>query len=235
MAEWRSNKVKTRILFMLSRKLPPEDVDIWSDKWHNKRKNAKKHDIPFDLTFEQYVNKAMEAGIKEPERIGRNIGDFALGRIGDIGGYTSDNCRFITVEQNLQELIDNGGTERGHQKQRGVSRPSNRIGQTAETHEWIRIRATKIKGRTAKTNSDIASATEKQSLYFRLNSPSGELYVGHNVSKFCRDNSKNLNIPNQSNVSALCRGDKTSCKGWTGSYISKDEYDDYPGNKQQAY
>ena len=56
------------------------------------------------LTFEQYLIKMQEAGIR-PFDLGNKNGHYQLARHKDIGGYTQENCRFITQEENSKELV----------------------------------------------------------------------------------------------------------------------------------
>lgn len=52
---------------------------------------------------------AVEAGISDPDSIGRKSGQYQMGRYGDKGIYEKGNCRFITREQNQLERVLNGG------------------------------------------------------------------------------------------------------------------------------
>lgn len=55
-----------------------------------------------DLTFQQYLDKLVEAGIS-PSMVGNQSHQYNLSRYGDQGVYTVDNCRFITRLENLKE------------------------------------------------------------------------------------------------------------------------------------
>lgn len=55
-----------------------------------------------DLTFETYLNMLKEENLT-PSDVGNKYGKFNLARKGDWGGYTKDNCRFITRQENLAE------------------------------------------------------------------------------------------------------------------------------------
>jgi hypothetical protein len=79
---------------------------------------AKNYGIDFGLSLEQYIRMAEDAGIG-PEQIGRRRGEYCVGRLGDQGGYFVGNCRFITVEQNHKEKVQNGGHARASAKVRG--------------------------------------------------------------------------------------------------------------------
>lgn len=54
------------------------------------------------LTFEEYLNKLEEIGIT-PSSVGTKLQDYQLARFGDTGAYTKENCRFITMKDNLNE------------------------------------------------------------------------------------------------------------------------------------
>ena len=54
------------------------------------------------LTFEQYLNKLAEAGIR-PEDVGTSPHQYNLSRFKDEGPYTVESCRFITRRENLAE------------------------------------------------------------------------------------------------------------------------------------
>lgn len=55
-----------------------------------------------DLTFEQYLRKLVDKGLS-PKDVGNKSGQFNLSRLDDRGGYTNENCRFITRQMNLLE------------------------------------------------------------------------------------------------------------------------------------
>ena len=71
-------------------------------KYLNKRVNAKKENIDFDLSFEEYKTLMVQGGYKSSDLgfTGKNI---VLARYEDKGGYTIDNCRFITHLENMRE------------------------------------------------------------------------------------------------------------------------------------
>ena len=46
--------------------------------------------------------------------------EYQMGRIGDTGNYSVDNCRFIPRTQNIMERVVNGGSKRQADKIRGV-------------------------------------------------------------------------------------------------------------------
>lgn len=71
-------------------------------KYLNKGINAKKENIDFDLSFEEYKTLMVQGGYKSSDLgfTGKNI---VLARYEDKGGYTIDNCRFITHLENIKE------------------------------------------------------------------------------------------------------------------------------------
>lgn len=71
-------------------------------KWQTKKDDAKKRGIPCSLTLEEYKKLMQDAGITL-DQIGSKKGQFGLARFGDIGGYSLNNCRFITTSENQRE------------------------------------------------------------------------------------------------------------------------------------
>lgn len=84
--------------------LDPWEVRMWGKNWSNLKARAKRDNKVCDLTFEDYTDLAAIAGLKRADQIGREFDDqYQMGRIGDRGGYTMGNCRFITKRENLEE------------------------------------------------------------------------------------------------------------------------------------
>lgn len=55
------------------------------------------------LTFEEYLNKMLDAGIL-PENVGNDMNmDYHLSRYNDEGPYTNESCRFILKTENMLE------------------------------------------------------------------------------------------------------------------------------------
>lgn len=73
-------------------------------RWVNKRVNAKKEKIYFNLTFEDFIFLVRDAGLKSSQ-LGYKGEKYVLARFGDKGGYTIDNCRFITQKENAAEKV----------------------------------------------------------------------------------------------------------------------------------
>ncbi len=71
-------------------------------KYSNKRVNARKENIGFFLSFNDYCQLMREANITHKD-IG-NI-EFHLARYRDKGGYVLGNCRFIPYKENVAERI----------------------------------------------------------------------------------------------------------------------------------
>ncbi len=69
------------------------------------------------------------------------------------------------------------------------------------------------RGETKATRRSCAIVARKNSKSFMVTSPKGVTYHGHNLFQFCKDHG----IP-QWSMSAVCRGNKDSYKGWTGTY-----------------
>lgn len=160
-------------------------------KWTQHRYNAKKKGVQSHLTFAEFAAKVNEAGITENE-IGRGVHQYQLGRIGDVGDYTVDNCRFITHHQNRLEKIANGG-----------SKPATEAMNST------------VRGHTKHTSSGIAKMAHTNSYDFEATSPSGETFRGRNLKQFCIDNG--LTPPLMSRVA---NGLQSHHKGWKVRYVS---------------
>lgn len=87
-------------------------------KFCDVRSHAKQRGIVCDLKFGQYLKLVQLASIRSSS-IGKKRGQYQLGRLGDTGGYSAGNCRFITVEQNRLESVLNGGQELGNMNHSG--------------------------------------------------------------------------------------------------------------------
>ena len=69
---------------------------------NSKIQDAKRGKPKFLLTVDEVIQKLDEAGITISD-VGRRSHEYQLGRYGDTGEYTVDNCRFITRRENLVE------------------------------------------------------------------------------------------------------------------------------------
>jgi hypothetical protein len=99
-------RMLAKIQFLSDVGLDPEDYPMWNHKYLGLRPE-KSENREFTLTFEEYINMALQVGMKSPNEIGPKADQFCMGRYGDAGGYTPGNCRFITNAQNIQEAKDN--------------------------------------------------------------------------------------------------------------------------------
>ena len=97
-----------RAKHLVSIGLNGSDVKAWNKKYRSSKENALLKKREYTLSFEDYTTKVAEAGITSPSQIGRTLNQYQLGRLGDDGGYTIDNCRFITMAQNKLEQLANG-------------------------------------------------------------------------------------------------------------------------------
>lgn len=102
--------------FLSSIGLNPEDLGVWQKKWKGLKGTSVSRGTAFLLSFEDYVTIAAYSGLKSPDLIGRGLGKYGMGRLGDSGDYVIGNCRFITNAQNIEERNLNGGTERRTKK-----------------------------------------------------------------------------------------------------------------------
>ena len=92
-----------------SLKRPKSDLELELDddnklktKWINKRVNAKKENIEFKLTYDEYCTLVKEAGLKSSQ-LGFSGDGYVLARYNDDGPYAYDNCRFILQSENAKE------------------------------------------------------------------------------------------------------------------------------------
>lgn len=178
---------------------------LWLDKYNSKKLNAKNIGVKCHLSFYEYLSLAVVAGINDPILIGRSNKQFQLGRFKDSGDYDINSCRFITQEQNLIEKKINGGTYRGASHVRGFNSSNSKT---------IANNALKIMGRTKKSHISIKSQSEKLSKPYIIMSPDGKIYEGLGISQFC-DEHKLCKV----GMSATCRGEQKTHKGWSGRYV----------------
>lgn len=162
---------RDRVVWMVANGFNPTDVKTWRLMWQRLKYHASTRNIGCHLTFEDYLTLAKNAGIYDPEMIGRTKGSYQLGRYGDKGDYTPDNCRFITKELNRLEMTLNGGDD---------------------------AMAKSLRGRSKQTHSGVKSQSEKVSKWFKVISPDGEEFVGKNLTDFCKQ--YGLNRGNMSSV-----------------------------------
>lgn len=123
------------------------------------------------LSFEEYVGLAADAGLVNPSQIGKSMDNYQLARYGDVGNYSTENCRFVLRDQNILEWKENGGRESMAEKHRG---------RTKDSHEGVLLQSVKV------------------SKAFEVLSPEGVTYTGVNLSDFCKLH--NLNRGNMATV-----------------------------------
>lgn len=170
------------------------DMSVYEDfnkKWQQLIRNAIRREVNATLTFREYCLLAKDANLTNPKLIGRESGNYQLGRLGDVGPYSMGNCRFILIHENIQEKMDNGGAARAGRK----------------------ISA-KLKGRTAQTHAGVARVSEKISKAFRLIDSSGTVHEGRNLSRFCADHRLDT-----ATMGSVLNGKRRQHKGWTGSWV----------------
>lgn len=85
-------------------------------KYRNKKVNARKEGIEFDLAFKDLCILLANAGLKSSDwgfTAGHN---FVLARYNDSGSYAIDNCRFITqTENNAEKIVSDSSREASRQ------------------------------------------------------------------------------------------------------------------------
>lgn len=82
--------------------LDVDDDNKIQQRYCNKRVNAKKEGIGFELSFEEYCILVKEAGLKSSQ-LGFTGDKYVLARYNDTGPYKYGNCRFITQKENHAE------------------------------------------------------------------------------------------------------------------------------------
>lgn len=182
-------------------------------KWRNLKNNVVHRNVECLLSFKQYVRLARKAGIDHPDQIGNYRGDYQMARYGDTGNYVLGNCRFITKEENLKELVENGGHARGRLTV-GPKISRKLTGLTKENSSWRARAAMSLSGRSASTHDHVAISADAKAKNFVATSPSGKQVRSRNVSAFCREHGLQ-----QANFSRVLAGDRLQHKGWTGKYV----------------
>lgn len=79
-----------------------KDYRVLRRKWRSKKYEAAKRGLCFSLKFSEYLLLLDMAGLTETD-IGSSKDKYCLGRYLDRGGYSLNNCRFITNKQNQEE------------------------------------------------------------------------------------------------------------------------------------
>lgn len=220
MSESSINIFKERQKYIIKNGLDVEYTASWSLKYCRLRDRAKSNDIDFSLSFNDYVDMAISAGLDNPNQIGRSSGKYCVGRVGDLGGYTNGNCRFITTDQNRNEAVVNGAYLRSSEKLSGRKNPKHSefmSGKNKTNDIRLKILSDKMTGRTKADTDSVARMALSKSKQYLLKSPIGIEYQGYNLTQFCRDNDLC-----QTRMSSLCRGEVKQVNGWTGMYLNKE-------------
>lgn len=234
--------------------LQTSDTKLWKTKWRRLCCNAGLRGSVCYLSFEQYMKLAVKANLTTPEIIGKHNGQYQMSRFGDIGDYVWGNCRFITVEENRREKVDNGGSSVAGKK---ISIALT--GRTKETHLGPRSQAEKMRGRTKETHEGIARQAKNVSIKMtgrtKINDPgyaaiskklkgrSAETheYIAVRAEKCSKSfivispkgkkiSGKNLSelcekkSLDLSTMSKVCRGKRPHHKGWTGKFVQDQEH-----------
>lgn len=79
-----------------------DDDNKLYQKYLNKKNNASKENIGFNLSFNEFCLLVKEAGLKSSD-LGFSGKKYVLARYNDEGDYQFDNCRFITQSENMKE------------------------------------------------------------------------------------------------------------------------------------
>jgi hypothetical protein len=205
---------------------PASDALEWYKRYYGHTVNAQTRGLKSNLTFDQYLVKLKEAEITHTKQLGSYSGQFHLGRVGDVGNYEINTCRFITSNQNHREAFENGRMDSLHASMRGQTKENSErakkisiahVGRTAETHAYIAERALTQRGRTKETHQYLADKgskiTEAKAKVFVLTDPDGIEHRGKTLHEFAK---KNKITP--SGLAGVCRGLLKQHKGWTGRY-----------------
>lgn len=115
------------------------------DAYTGQKHHAARRGIPFNLTFEQWLN-VWEASGKLPRR-GKGRGRYCMARFGDKGAYEVGNVHIITHEQNSTEYATSpkhkGDVVAANVKRKGEVRSpeARRNMSAAATARWARGRS----------------------------------------------------------------------------------------------
>lgn len=101
-------------------------IKEWNQRLINLRASAKYRGLECNLTLEQYMQLASEAGITHPSQIGKTNESFQMARYGDVGNYEVGNCRFITKLENIREKT-NRGLGRTKYSHRGIAAQAEKL------------------------------------------------------------------------------------------------------------
>jgi hypothetical protein len=95
-----------------------------ADRWllgcfRRQRATAKQRGIPFAMTFEEWLRVWQQSG--RLQQRGTRSGNYQMGRLGDVGGYSSSNVKIITIQENTNEAAQN----RKLRRQAALTAPSS--------------------------------------------------------------------------------------------------------------
>ncbi|BDD79902.1 hypothetical protein [Burkholderia phage FLC9] len=202
--------LQEKIAVVVEKGFPAEQAEEWFTKYSLHLQAARARDLDSVLTFSQYLDKVVNAGLTEPSSIGRRKGQHVLGRVGDVGNYTEESCRFITVEQNHKERFENGRHINGYRR-----RGDEMIGQTKDTSDRYRKSSEAKVGKTKLTDPGHARQAQAIAKTFVMVAPDGTEHQGTNLFEFCQKHG--LSATGMYDVFA---GRRKHHKGWKGSYVS---------------
>ncbi|AGG58189.1 hypothetical protein VPDG_00028 [Vibrio phage henriette 12B8] len=84
-----------------------------TSKFANHIKKCYNEGLENQLSIEDWLFVCYTSGIMHPDDIGIAMNKHHLSRIGDVGGYSINTCRYILGRDNMRERDANGGTKRG--------------------------------------------------------------------------------------------------------------------------
>ncbi len=122
-------------------------------KFHTQKSLAKRRGIPFELTFEQWLDVWQASG-KLAER-GRKKGQYCMARKGDKGAYAVGNVEIILGSENSSVMWQNKEHVRERQSKAHLGQKAwnKGIPHSAETRMKIKRAALARWGRTCDLNS----------------------------------------------------------------------------------
>lgn len=170
-------------------------------KINNKRFNAKKLEIEFNLTKREVKKLLREAGITSSNWCHKG---FHLARYNDIGNYDFDNCRFIPCHENYGE--------RKITDRMKLAGSRNMIRENSSPHHGSRIArglANSMSYRTFKLKRKLQARRK----YFEKQKQMNQSYVGNRNSQYgsfwVTDGVKNIKLRKGQEIPfGYCRGRK---------------------------
>jgi hypothetical protein len=80
--------------------------------FYSHRQNAHTRNIPWELTFAQWLQIWVESGHLAERGLGHN--KYCMARNGDIGPYSITNVKIVTTDENLYDRVINNRLPKGH-------------------------------------------------------------------------------------------------------------------------